>query len=157
MTRELIVCPADPHATLAMSRARWGAGSAGMTPHFLDQRRLAIQRYRSECNPNAAERYGWLTLAGIAVHLSPRASLGLDPAKRFDFRDTLIIPIAQTLPCTITLIPGTNLPAVDPRDGFGLWLADLAADAAAHAVVTVNGSAISSAIVTETLARILSN
>lgn len=155
MTRHLIVCPASPDRTRAIATSRWGACPIGMTARFLDRRQRAIHQYRSAGDPITAERYGWLTLASLWVGLGPQAALNQDPTRQTDFTGTLINPPDQDPTGAAAPVPNTDLTATDPRDAFGLWLADLAADAATRAVVTIDDGALSSAIVTDTLTQIL--
>ena len=155
MSRALIVCPASPDRTRTITASRWGMCPTGMTARFLERRERSIHQYRSAGEPVVAERYGWLTIAGLWASLGPQATLNLDPAGQLDFTGSLIAPPGQTQPNSRATIPNTGLTAADPRDSFGLWLADLAADAATRAVVTVNDSPLSSAIVIDALTRIL--
>jgi hypothetical protein len=155
MTRSLIVCPANPDRTRAISTARWGGCPTGMTARFLDRRQRAIHQYRSTGDAVTAERYGWLTLASLWVGFGPQAALSQDPTRQIDFTGTLITPPNQDPTDAPAPVPNTDLTATDPRDAFGLWLADLAADAATRAVVTIDDAPLSSAIVKDALTQIL--
>lgn len=155
MTRDLIVCPAAPDRTRAVATYRWGAYPTGMTARFLDRRQRAMHQYRLAGDPVNAERYGWLTLASLWAGLGPQAALDQDPARTLDFAGTLITPPDQHRAIPTAAIPRTNLATTDPRDPFGVWLADLAADAAIRAVVTIDDASLASAIVADALTRIL--
>lgn len=155
MTRPLIVCPASPDRTRTVATSRWGQLPTGTTARFLERRQRTIHQHRNAGDPVTAERYGWLTLASLWAGLGPQAALSQDPARPIDFTGTLVTPPDQP-PTPTAPIPNTNLAAPDPRDTFGLWLADLTADAATHAVVTIDDAPLSSAIVADTLTQILS-
>lgn len=155
MTRHLIVCPAGPDRTRAFAMSRWGRLPTGMTARFLDRRQRTIHQHRSAGDPVTAERFGWLTLASLWAGLGPHAALGQNPARTLDFAGTLITPPDQHQAIHIAAIPNTDLAATDPRDPFGIWLADLAADAATQAVVTIDDAPLSSAIIADSLNRIL--
>jgi hypothetical protein len=155
MTRNLVVCPAGPDRTRTFATSRWGRLPTGMTARFLDRRQRTIHQHRSAGDPVTAERYGWLTLASLWAGLGPLAALGQDPARTLDFAGTLITPPDQQQVVPTVAIPNTDLAATDPRDPFGIWLADLAADAATHAVVAIDNAPLSSAIVADALTRIL--
>ena len=155
MTRHLIVCPAGPDRTRTYATSRWGRLPSGMTARFLDRRQRTIHQHRSAGDPVTAERYGWLTLASLSAGLGPQAALAKDPARTLEFAGTLITPPDQQQIIPTGAIPNTDLAATDPRDPFGIWLADLAADAATHAVVTIDDASLASAIVADALIRIL--
>lgn len=155
MTRNLIVCPAGPDRTRTFAMSRWGRLPTGMTARFLDRRQRTIHQHRSAGDPVTAERYGWITLASLWAGIGPQAALVHDPDRTLDFAGTLITPPDQHQAIHIVAIPNTDLAATDPRDPFGIWLADLAADAATQAVVTIDDAPLSSAIVADALTRIL--
>lgn len=155
MTRPVIVCPSGPDRTRSISDSRWGSKPTGMSANFLERRRRYIHEYRTVGDLFEAERYGWLTLSTLWVGLGPKAALGQNPSRKFDFTGTLVTPPKQELSPMTATIPNSDLVATDPRDAFGLWLADLSADSASRAIVSIDDAPVASAVVADTLSRML--
>lgn len=154
-SRQLIVCPTSAEFTLAVAGARWEGLPKGMTTRFLDRRERSIHDFRRAGRTIAAERFGWLTIARLWVGLGVSDALKSHPAETFDFKGTLVAPPDNPAERTKVTIPNTGLEVADPRDPFGMWLVDLAADVNGRGVVRVNGKPLASAIVADALVSVL--
>jgi hypothetical protein len=82
-------CPAAPVAVATFCRDHWGVALEVATwQPVLERRERAIRRLRSAGDPRAADAVGWLTLAGMLVHLPAQRIRALaavsDPARLAD-------------------------------------------------------------------------
>lgn len=149
------VCPADPDRTVAFAKTRWGTRPVGLTVQFANRRARRMRDLRSVGALRDAERYGWLTLASLWCGLGSQAALAVNATGPVDWtRGRRLPPIVDTPPQTVP-IPGTSLVAADPRDPCGLWIADLAAEAATNGVVTLTGTPQAGTVVAAELAAYL--
>jgi len=159
------VCPAGVQLTRHLVTSLWGNEVAKVLggDATLVRREAMIRLHRASFKFMLAERFGWLSLAGILCgvpigdleQINPRSAL-------LHFRsspsDLLGEPWGslESVEEKSVQISGTSIMAPESTDPFGFGVAALAASCIGRSVVRINGRALSSPSVTSALrARLL--
>lgn len=159
------VCPAAAERTRAFVAKQFGEAAATV----VDEARAAtgarerrIRTLRGEMRLREAERYGWVSLAGILLGL-PLADISAMAVgdemlvSRVGSTDPLPVPLFTDPDPVEVEIAGIGIEATDPTDPAGFEIFKLAGQiASGKAAVTVDGRALAASAVAGALGARLS-
>lgn len=136
------VCPASKGAVDAFLTSRHGGVVLPLTDRWLTSRARMMSDLREGGRLRDAERFGWLSLAGVCVGMTSARALEIEPSSSYLHvssgpSDLLPVPLGKEVEVEVARIPGIDLVVSMVPDDLGFQIFVAAAASRTSAMVTL--------------------